>query len=56
MIDGHADLAALVDLSDERTRLISISAVQYSSGYRYDLAEIGAYCRQTGILLAVDAT
>ncbi len=56
MIDGHADLGALADLADERTRLLSISAVQYSSGYRYDLAEIGAYCRQAGILFVVDAT
>ena len=38
-----------------RTRLIAISHVEYASGYRNDLAAIGAFCRQRGILFCVDA-
>jgi selenocysteine lyase/cysteine desulfurase len=56
MTEGHADLRSLRSLTDDRTRMLAISAVQYSSGYRYDLAELGEYCRGAGILLVVDAT
>ena len=45
----------LFDLCDQRTRLISISAVQYYNGLRMDLARIGELCRARGILLCVDA-
>ncbi|HEX3050167.1 MAG TPA: aminotransferase class V-fold PLP-dependent enzyme [Aggregatilineaceae bacterium] len=38
-----------------RTRLIAVSAVQFLSGHRADLATIGAFCRERGILFAVDA-
>jgi len=47
--------SALTALCDENTRLISISAVQYAEGLRIDLAKIGAFCRQQGILFCVDA-
>ncbi|MDQ5767056.1 aminotransferase class V-fold PLP-dependent enzyme [Thiothrix subterranea] len=46
---------ALLALCDSRTRLLSISAVQYTNGLRMDLAKIGAFCRAKGILLCVDA-
>lgn len=46
---------ALLALCNERTRLISISAVQYASGLRMDLAKVGAFCRQHNILFCVDA-
>ena len=39
---------------DEKTRLISISAVQYASGLRLDLARIGEFCRKNKILFCVD--
>jgi selenocysteine lyase/cysteine desulfurase len=57
----HAKLAgdvpeeAIFSLGDARTRLISVSAVQYASGLRLDLAAIGAFCREAGILFCVDA-
>lgn len=37
------------------TRLISISQVQFLSGYRVDLKTLGEYCRQHNIILSVDA-
>ncbi len=46
------DLLALVD---ERTRLITVSSVQYASGFQLDLARIGAFCRKNNILFCVDA-
>ena len=38
-----------------KTRLIALSHVEYASGYRNDVAAIGAFCRQRGILFCVDA-
>ena len=38
-----------------RTKLISISSVEYASGFRNDIASIGRLCRKKGILFCVDA-
>ena len=46
---------ALLALCDEHTRLISISAVQYTNGLRMDLAKVGEFCRAHNILFCVDA-
>ncbi|MBI2456451.1 MAG: aminotransferase class V-fold PLP-dependent enzyme [candidate division NC10 bacterium] len=46
------DIAALMD---NRTRLVSLSAVQFSNGYRQDLALTGDLCRSRGVLLNLDA-
>jgi selenocysteine lyase/cysteine desulfurase len=40
---------------DDRTRLLSVSSVQYATGLRLDLERIGAFCRERGILFCVDA-
>jgi selenocysteine lyase/cysteine desulfurase len=53
--DGESPEQALFDLVDENTRLIAVSSVQFATGLRLDLERIGAYCRQHGILLCVDA-
>lgn len=45
----------LLDRCDERTRLISVSSVQFSNGYRTRLEPIGEFCRRNGILFCVDA-
>ena len=46
------DLLALVD---KHTRLITVSSVQYASGFQLDLARIGAFCKKNDILFCVDA-
>lgn len=46
---------ALLDAADGRTRLVSISSVQYASGLRLDLARLGELCRRRAIPLCVDA-
>lgn len=43
-------------LADARTRAIVLSHVEHGTGFRHDLKEIGAFCRERGIWLAVDAT
>ena len=45
----------LISLCNEKTRLISVSSVQYASGYRVDVEKIGRFCRDNGILFCVDA-
>lgn len=46
---------ALVAAMNERTRLLTISSVQYASGLRMDLRKLGQACRARGILFCVDA-
>ncbi|MFA6467751.1 MAG: aminotransferase class V-fold PLP-dependent enzyme [Bacteroidota bacterium] len=46
------DIAAAIT---PRTKLLSISFVQFLSGYVSDLTSIGALCRSKGILFCVDA-
>jgi selenocysteine lyase/cysteine desulfurase len=46
------DIAALMD---ERTRLLSISFVEFNTGVRNDLAALGQLCEERGILFNVDA-
>lgn len=46
---------ALLTAADRRTRLLSVSAVQYGTGLRMDLHRLGRDCTQRGILLCVDA-
>ncbi len=45
----------LIALCDERTRLISVSSVQYASGLKLDLDRIGQHCHANAVLFCVDA-
>ena len=53
---GHATINDLADSIDDRTRVVAVSAVQYSNGNRYDLTAIGDICRECGVLFVVDGT
>ncbi len=46
---------ALIDAMAPRTRLLTISSVQYASGLKMDLVRLGAACRERGVLFCVDA-
>ena len=46
---------ALCHICDKNTRLLAISSVQYSSGLRVDLNQLGAHCHENNILFCVDA-
>jgi selenocysteine lyase/cysteine desulfurase len=52
--DGAVRVEDLVHATDERTRLITVSLVQFSNGYRCDLKALGAFCRSRDIRLMVD--
>ena len=47
--------AGLLAACGPRTRLMSISAVQYASGLRLDLQRLGEGCEQRSVLLCIDA-
>ncbi len=47
--------AALAEQIDARTRLLSVSSVQYVSGFRLDLECLGGICRRQGVLFCIDA-
>lgn len=52
---GRIPLERLVELIDDRTRLVTVSAVQFASGFRTGLASLGNACQEKGVLLCVDA-
>jgi cysteine desulfurase/selenocysteine lyase len=53
--DGCIALNDIERLMDEKTRLLAISSVQFSNGFRIDLKKIGALCREKQVLFCVDA-
>ncbi|WP_422368719.1 aminotransferase class V-fold PLP-dependent enzyme [Pelagibius sp.] len=53
--DGYVPLDAIRDAITPRTRLISLSPVQFSNGFRQDLALISQLCAERGVLLNLDA-
>ncbi|HXY67980.1 MAG TPA: aminotransferase class V-fold PLP-dependent enzyme [Gemmatimonadales bacterium] len=53
---GFPDEDRLVErVADPRVKVLAISAVQFSNGFRADLARLGAACRAAGTFLVVDA-
>jgi len=42
-------------LAGKRTRLVAVSYVGFFDGYRNDIVDIGRWCREHGVLYAVDA-
>lgn len=53
-LTGNAE-QNIIDAIDERTRLLSVSSVQYATGFRLDLPTLGAACHDRGVALCVDA-
>ncbi|HUX31607.1 MAG TPA: aminotransferase class V-fold PLP-dependent enzyme [Thiobacillus sp.] len=52
---GASPEQALAACMDARTRLLAVSSVQYASGLRLDLDQLGTLCRKRGVLFCVDA-
>ena len=52
--NGRIDLDEFINLIDDNTKLVSISVVQYGSGFRADLERIGRAAREVDALFAVD--
>jgi selenocysteine lyase/cysteine desulfurase len=53
--DGRLETEEIFSLTDDRTRVVTLSFVEFASGFRNDLATIGRYCRERDILFVVDA-
>jgi selenocysteine lyase/cysteine desulfurase len=53
--DGRIWIDDIRSTIDSRTRLISLSFVEFASGFRNDLDAVGALCRERGIYFFVDA-
>ena len=54
--DGRIELADLEKAIDDRTRLVQISQVAYTNGFRFNLKEIAELAHGHGARLLVDAT
>ena len=54
-VKGAIPVETIAGALTPQTRLVALSAVQFLSGYRADLKEIGELCRQRNIIFAVDA-
>ncbi len=53
--DGRILFEDIEPLIDARTRLLAVSSVQFSNGFRLDLRKAGELCRSKNILFCVDA-
>jgi cysteine desulfurase / selenocysteine lyase len=53
--DGRILIDDIIGAIDDRTRLVSLSSVEFASGFRNDLSAVGEYCRRRGIFFFVDA-
>lgn len=52
--DGEIVLEDIISAFDSKTRAVSISAVQFSTGFYSDLYELGQECKKRGIIFIVD--
>ena len=52
--DGHISADALIDAIDDRTRVVSLSTVSFSPGFRTDVEPVGMICRERGVFLLAD--
>jgi cysteine desulfurase/selenocysteine lyase len=55
MRESRVRVEDVLALIDEHTRLVSLSLVEFSTGYRNDIAAIASYCHERGILCGIDA-
>jgi selenocysteine lyase/cysteine desulfurase len=52
--DGRVTVDDLAARVDSRTRIVAVSWVAFHNGWVYPIEEIGAFCREKGILFVVD--
>ncbi|GIW48092.1 MAG: cysteine desulfurase [Deltaproteobacteria bacterium] len=53
--NGRIHIEDIKRLMDSRTRLVTISSVQFSNGFRINLGELGELCKRRNVLFCVDA-
>ena len=52
---GRLDVADLRAAMTDRTRVLTVSSVEFASGFRNDLDALGELCRERGVFFFVDA-
>ncbi len=52
---GKTPEQSLLAAIDSKTRLLSVSSVQYADGFRMDLKQLGHFCKKNSVLFCVDA-
>ncbi len=52
--NGGLDIDLLVARMDARTRVVALSTVQFATGFRNDLEQVGRICHERGIFFVVD--
>ena len=55
MHENRVDVEDVLSSITEQTRLVSLSLVEFSTGYRNDIATIARYCHERGIICGIDA-
>jgi selenocysteine lyase/cysteine desulfurase len=53
--DGAVDVEAMLELIDDRTRLVTVATVTFAPGFRTDVETLGRVCREKDIFFLVDA-
>lgn len=53
--DGRIPAERLFEAVDATTRVLAVSYVQFSTGFRSDLARLAEFCRPRGVFLVTDA-
>jgi cysteine desulfurase/selenocysteine lyase len=54
-VGGRVTPELLLSLVDQRTRVVTVSHVEFWNGYRMDLETVGSELRRRGVVFAVDA-
>ena len=52
--DGRIPLKYITTFVNDKTRLLSLSYIQYLNGYKADLQAIGKFCKENNIIFIVD--
>jgi selenocysteine lyase/cysteine desulfurase len=53
--NGMVSAENVINSVKDNTKLISVSFVQFLSGYKIDLEKLGSFCKEKNIVLSVDA-
>ena len=53
-VDREIPVQDMIAAMDEHTRVLIVSAVQFSTGFASDLKTLGEACREKGVIFAVD--
>lgn len=52
--NGHMPVEKMIAAIDQRTRILTVSSVSFSPGFRTDVNTLGKACRAQGVLFLVD--